>query len=266
MNQITLPSLGEVRAAHSVRSGYERFLFVNTYLFRPPSFPAIWLLIRLGVSSESVSWFSGLAALAGFACLLRPGAPLLWPGIALLMLFNFCDCLDGGIARAMRTRNPYGRFLDSSMSWADMFFWAVVGAAVWRMPSLRAMPWVRPEAWPAAGAAAALLFSYAAYLEGLFDVSLRGYWEELQAGKGVLPAPNPAEGSSGPAKIAKIALHNLRVRETQYVLFAAACLAGAADALLLFYLALYSALAVSLLFVYARRGRKVFDSGLGREA
>ena len=29
---------------------------------------------------------------------------------------------------------------------------------------------------------------------------------------------------------------------------------------------LWSVLAVSLLFVYARRGRKVFDSGLGREA
>ena len=68
------------------------------------------------------------------------------------MLFNYCDCLDGNIARVMRTWNPYGRFLDSMMNWADIFFWTAVGAAVWHNPSLRVLPSLRPETWLFAGA------------------------------------------------------------------------------------------------------------------
>ena len=262
------PSLAEIRAQHANRREYERYLIANRYLFRPPSFPAIWLLVRLGVSSETASWLSGAAAFGGFVCLLWPGEPLLWPGVALLVLFNFLDCLDGGIARAMRTRNPYGRFLDSIMSWADVVLWGVVGVAVWRMPELRSLGnslGILPGVWLAAGMASSFLVYYAASLESIFDQVLRGYWETLQRQGGVLPTATPVTGKSGPEVFVRALAHNLRVRETHYVLLAAACALGRADALLAFFLALNLLLVLALLFTYCARGRKIFNSGLGRE-
>ena len=262
------PSLEEIRAQHANRREYERYLIANRYIFRPPSFPAIWLLVRLGVSSETASWLSGAAAFGGFVCLLWPGEPLLWPGVALLVLFNFLDCLDGGIARAMRTRNPYGRFLDSIMSWADVVLWGVIGVAVWRMPELRPLGdslGIPPGAWLAGGAFLSFLVYYAASLESIFDQVLRGYWETLQRRDGVLPTATPVTGKSGPEVFIRALAHNLRVRETHYLLLAAACALGRADLLLAFFTLFNAVFAASLLLTYCRRGRKIFDSGLGRE-
>ncbi len=262
------PNLGEILAAHAPKREYERYLFVSRFIFRPPSFLASWLLVRLGVSSEAVSWLSGLAALAGFLCLLWPGLPFLWTGIAFLMLFNFFDCLDGGIARIMHTRNPYGRFLDSIMCWADMLFWTVIGVTVWRLNELRSLGdsfGVSPLIWLAVGVLSAFLASYAAYLEDLFDQVLRVHWEILLSREGVLPVPTPIVGKALPEIIARVLVHNLRVRETHYLLLALACALGYADALLAFFLVFNAVLVFSLLFSYCRRGRKIYDSGLGKE-
>ncbi len=267
MGEIKYPALNEILAVHSSRREYERYLFVNRYIFRPPSFPAIWLLIRLGLTSETASWLSGLAALAGFICLLWPGTPLLWPGVFFLFLFNFFDCLDGGIARIMRTMNPYGRFLDSIMWWADMLFWTVIGVTVWRLPQLRLIGdslWISPRVWLAVGALSAFLAAYAAYLESVFDLALRGHWETLQRREGALPTSTPIAGKSGPEVFARVLTHNLRVRETHYFLLAAVCAIGCADLLLAFFLAVNAAAAIFLLFVYCRRGRRIYEAGLGR--
>lgn len=263
------PTLAEIKAAHAPRREYERWLGVNRLLFRPLSFPGVWLLARLGVSSEAASWFSGAAALAAFACLLRPEGPLFWPGVELLFLFNYADCLDGGLARALGTRNPYGRFLDSIMVWADMAFWAVLGTAVWRLPELRFYDCEcgpDPLAWAAAGVLCSFFVAYSASLEGIFDLTLRPYWEKLAAAGGEPPASSPLEGKKGAAFWGRVLAANLRVRETHYLLLALAGLARAVDLLLAFFLVFYALLTLALLIAYCRRGRRVFDSGAGREA
>lgn len=268
MDETRYPALSEIRAAHAPRREYERYLFANRFLFRPLSFYATWLLVRLGVSSEAASWLSGLAALSGFACLLRPGGPLLWPGVFLLWLFNFFDCVDGGIARIMRTRNPYGHFLDSIMWWADMLFWTVIGFTVYRLEALR-LPGdpfgIAPATWIAVGVVSAFLAAYAAYLESVFDHLLRAHWETLLGREGVKPASTPIAGKSGPEVFVRVLVHNLRVRETHYVLLAAACALGCVDLLLAFFLAVNAAVVISLLFTYCRRGRKIYEAGLGRD-
>jgi hypothetical protein len=268
MSATKYPTLAEIHASHGPKKEYDRYLFAGRYIFRPPSFPAIWLLVRLGVTSEGASWLSGLAALAGFACLLWPSGPLLWQGALLLNLFNFIDCLDGGIARAMRTRNPYGRYLDSIMWWADMLFWTVIGVTVLRLPELRlagdalGLPaWV----WPAAGAFSAFLNAYAAYLEGVFDQVLRPHWEALQRREGLEPAPTPLAGKPLPEVIVRVLVQNLRVRETHYLLLAAAFFFGWADLLLAFFLLVNAALVLALLVSYSGRGRRIREAGLGRE-
>ncbi len=262
------PSLKEILAQHVQKADYERYLFASRFVFRPPSFPAIWLLVRLGVSSEAASWLSGLAAFAAYACLLWPGAPLLWPGVALLMLFNFSDCLDGGIARAMRTRNPYGRFLDSIMGWADMIFWTVIGVTVWRLPELRAAGdalGLPPLVWAAAGVLCSFFVCYYSSLEVMFDQVLRPYWEPSSGGNGTVPSSSPLRGKTGAAFWGRVVVSNLRVRETHYLLLAAACLTGTADLLLAFFLAFSGLFTAVLLVTYCRRGKAVFNSGAGRE-
>ncbi|OGS08646.1 MAG: hypothetical protein A2270_02220 [Elusimicrobia bacterium RIFOXYA12_FULL_51_18] len=268
MSEKQYPSLKEIYALHAPKVEYDRYLFAGRFIFRPPSFPAIWLLVRLGVSSETASWFSGAAALSAYIFLLWPGPRFLWPGILLLMAFNFFDCLDGGIARAMRTRNPYGRFLDSIMSWADMLFWMVIGVTVWRLPEMRSIGdsfGVPAGVWLAAGAFCAFLASYAAYLESVFDLVLREYWEKLLSREGISTAPTPIAGKAPPEVMARVLVHNLRVRETHYLLLALACAFGHADALITFFLLFNAALVSALLFTYCRRGRKIYDAGLGRE-
>lgn len=269
MNDPQKPTLAEIKASHAPKREYERYLFVSRFIFRPPSFPAIWLLVRLGVSSEAASWLSGLSAFAGFVCLLWPGAPLLWPGAFFLILFNLFDCLDGGIARIMCTRNPYGHFLDSIMWWADMLFWTVIGFTVWRLPQLRLIGdslGINPGIWLAAGVFSAFLADYAAYLDSVFDLVLREHWETLSRSAGVTPAATPIAGKSGLEVFARVLGHNLRVRESYYILLAVSFALGCADLLLAFSLVVNAVLVAALLFIYCRRGRKIRESGLGRDA
>ncbi len=261
------PTLAEIKASHAPKVVYERFLPVSRFIFRPPSFYAIWLLVRLGVSGEAASWLSGLSALAGFVLLLWPSGPLLWPGILMLMLFNFFDCLDGGIARITGAQNPYGRFLDSIMWWADMLFWMVIGLVLWRVPGLRQLgdsfgiaPWV----WIASGVACAYLVTYAAYLDSVFDQALSGEWTRLISGGADPAAPTPLAGKHGPEFAARVFVHNMRVRETHYVLLALACAIGCADLLLAGMLCFNMILVLLLLTVYCARGRKVRADVLGR--
>jgi len=258
------PTLAEIRSAHAGRADYERFLLANTYLFRPLSYHMTWIAIRIGLSSETVSWLSGATAAAGLACLFLPLAARPWCGIALLTLFNLLDCVDGDISRVMRTRNPYGRFLDSIMGFADMLFWSAVGVLAWRTPSLRLLEYVSGAAWLWVGGAAAFLSVYAAYLESLFDVSLRQHWEKLRGLDGA-PQRGPLEGRDKPLRLALILIANLRVRETHYILFLAACFGGALDLLLSFFLVLNGSLVLALLFVYCGRGAAVRAAGIGTE-
>ncbi len=210
---------------------------------------------RAGVSSEAASWASGAAAFAGLACLLLPVEAALWPGICLLFLFNFLDCVDGDLSRVLNTRNPYGRFLDSIMGWADMLFWGAAGVAAWRIPGLRAA--LPAEACLWAGATAAFMYVYAAYLERVFDEVLRPSWEAIGTAAGIVPSPSPLAGRNGPSRWLRIASSNLRVRETHYVLFAAACAVGAADLLICSYAVFNAAVCAVLLISYCRRGSKV---------
>jgi len=261
------PTMEEIRASHAPKREYERYLLVSRFIVRPLSFPATWLLVRLGLSGEGASWLSGLSALAGFLCLLAPGRPLLWTGLLLLLLFNFFDCLDGGIARVLNARNPYGRFLDSMMGWADMVFWTIIGITIWRLPSLRPIgdcAGLPPLFWLGAGALCSFLGDYALYIENVFDQALREHWEKIQAGSGILPAATPTAGKGGVEVFFRSFVHNMRVRETHYLLLGFSFVFGCADALLLFVLALNAAVVLSLLVTYCRRGRAVRAVFLGR--
>jgi len=268
-----LPMLREIREAHGsnpVRREYERYLLFNGYLFRPISFLLTWVAIRMGATSEGVSWLSGAVGLAGCALLVSGSQEAAPVGIGVLFLFNLLDCVDGDIARSMKTQNPYGRFLDSVCGGViDLAFWGIVGIMAYRHPFLLHWPnafGYGPMFWLAVGGATCFLFIWLGYLEMCFDQILRPDWDKIQSRERGEDSPlNAAEsnlllGPSSEQPVAawiRVLMTNLRVRETHYALLLVAYLTATVDLLLAAYLIYYATYNLSLLVVYAKRGREV---------
>lgn len=259
MTKSTFPTLQEIRDTHAPKREYERYLLLSRYVFRPIGFLLTWISIRIGLSSEAVSWLSGFTGLIGFLCLLSAQKQLLPIGIGLLLIFNLLDCIDGSIARAMKTQNPYGRFLDSLMGWMDMAFWAVIGVMAYRHPQL--LHWPDPLGkgvivWLAIGGLASFFFVYTWYVEQIFDALLREDWDNL-SGK---PKTAIKAHSSAPMNIIRRIIHNLRVRETWYFLLIIAYLTKFVDLLLVAFLFFFALHVLSLIIIYRVRGRQVRDA------
>lgn len=252
------PTLAEIRQAHGFKRRYERWLVMSRFVFRPLGFRVTWLAARAGLTSEAVSWLSGLVGLAGCLALVA-GPPALVPaGLALLWLFNLLDCVDGSLARALATANPYGRFLDAMCGGViDLGFWAVVSVLAYRHPDLLRWPdplGHGPIVWLAAGGLTCFLAVALIHLERTYDELLAASWAELagaQAGAGGEASHETASG------LVREIVRNLRVRETHYLLLLAAWLGRAVDALLLGYLAFYAVYGALLFALYARRGRLI---------
>ncbi len=107
------PTLQEIRKAHSWKREYERYLPLSRYIFRPMGFLLTWLAIRVEMTTEAVSWLSLMVGLTGCLFLMSGWEQAIPVGLGLLLFFNLLDCVDGSIARATKSENPYGKFLDS---------------------------------------------------------------------------------------------------------------------------------------------------------
>jgi hypothetical protein len=264
-----LPTLQEIKEAHVSRWWYEQYLPLNTYIFRPIGFRLTWIAVRMGLSSEAVSWLSAVVGLAGCVLLLSGSRLTLPVGLALLVVFNLLDCVDGDIARCMRTQNPYGRFLDSVCGGIiDVVFWLVVGIMAFQHPQLLYWPnplGYGPIFWLAVGGVTCVLYQVLALLEHCFDMLLRPYWEKEVGGRTepnlsredteVPSATQQDRPSAWPIHL--IVVTNLRVRETHYFLLIASYLASAVDVLLSAYLVYYLLHSLLLLGVHCTRGRQV---------
>lgn len=260
-----LPTLQEMRDAHAWKREYERYLPASRFLFRPAGFWITWFAIRIGLTSEQVSWFSGFIGLSGCVCLASGQADLLPWGIALLLFFNLLDCVDGSIARSMKTGNPYGIFLDSICgNIVDMIFWGVVGLMAFQHPDLLLWPGVPshgPLFWLLLGVAASYLGIYLNYIEKTFDDLLRTDFEHIQSpGNNVLrtPAPEKKERSFWTPMdlrtMMRIVMTNLRVRETFYLFLVLAYVSKTIDLLIGVYFLFYLLDVFILIIIYSRRG------------
>ncbi len=176
MAKLTYPTLREIRETHAWKREYERYLPLSRFVFRPVGFLLTWIAIRIGLTSEAVSWLSGFIGLIAYLCLISSQEYLLLVGIGLLCFFNLLDCVDGSIARTMKTENPYGRFLDSIMYWIDMGFWALIGIVAYRYPGLLYCfdpLGYGPIFWLAVAGLTSYFFILIGFVESTFDQFVR---------------------------------------------------------------------------------------------
>ena len=259
------PTLSDIRHAHRERHGYERYLVVNRFLFRPVGFVLTWVAVHVGLTSEAVSWLSGMVGLIGCAALVSGVKALQPAGLTVLFLFNLLDCVDGDLARTLKTRNPYGAFLDSVCGGIiDLGFWAVVAILGFRHPELFRYPDGFGQGalfWLGVGGGTCFLAVTLGYLERTYVELLVEAWERLHPGR---PGAGASGGEeAGPILVARHLLRNLRVRETHYVLLLIAWWIHAIDVLLAAYLVFYALHAFLVLVLYARRGRAIKAAWLG---
>ncbi len=262
------PTLREIRETHAWKRDYERYLPLSRFVFRPVGFLLTWLAIRIGLTSEAVSWLSGLIGMIAYLCMINSHEPLLPVGIVLLYFFNLLDCVDGSIARTMKTENPYGRFLDSIMGWVDMGFWALIGIVAYRHPEL--LCFSDPMGygmvfWLAVGGLTCYLFNLLIYIEMCFDGCARKEWDSIRV-KNKANSSNKAKDDktkpdfhreTPPFSVVRVICHNLRVRETHYFLLVLAYWGRTIDLLLGFFLFYYVMHIILLAIIYSSRGRRI---------
>lgn len=267
------PTLKEIIEAHAARKAYVQYLFLARYVLYPLGFLLTWLCIRIRLTTETVAWFSGLVGLLGYLCLISGQEPLLVLGIGFLVFFNVLDCVDGSIARTMKTQNPYGRFLDSIMVWIDLGFWALIGIMAYRHPDLYFLfdSWIKnPIFWLAVGGLASYFSILANYIEIIFDRSAREAWDEINNKSNIDTGDlNTGETISANKikELSRISLrqilviinHNMRVRETHYVLLILAFAFNLIDLFLIVFLFFYFSLSIMLVFIYCRRCKYLRD-------
>lgn len=260
-----VPTLEEIRAAHRWKREYERYLPLSRYVFRPLGFRLTWLAVRLGATSEAVSWLSAAVGLLGLVGLVSGREAAVQAGLVLLMLFNLLDCVDGSIARAMRTENPYGRFLDSVCGGVvDLGFWAAVGVLAFRHPVLLSGLPGGPLFWLGVGGATCFMAALLGCVERAYVELLQREWEARGSGTegGRVPVGTAAP-SEPPGRAALRSFgRNLRVRETHYVLLVIGYATRTLDILLGGYLVYYCAHVLVSLAVYVSRGREVMRARL----
>ncbi len=271
MTNSTSPTLQEIRDTHAWKRDYERYLPLSRLVFRPVGFLLTWLAVRIGLTSEAVSWLSGFVGLIAYLCLISNQEYLLLVGIGLLCFFNLLDCVDGSIARTMKTENPYGRFLDSIMGWIDMGFWALIGVVAYRHSNLLCFSdpmGLGMVFWLAVGGLTCYLFNLLMYIEMCFDGCVRKEWDSIRV-KNKTNSSNKTEDDktkrvfyreTPPFSVTRVISHNLKVRETHYFLLILAYLFKIIDLLLIAYLFYYFVLTIILVIIYSIRGRQLLRS------
>ncbi|HBU69273.1 MAG TPA: hypothetical protein DEE98_02695 [Elusimicrobia bacterium] len=106
-------SLQQIKQSFTQKIIWEKQFPVSYYLFRPVSFYAAYLILRITHSPSRVAFaglFIGMTGNISFLFMDKLG---IFAGIVLLMLCALSDAVDGNIARTTKNVTYYGKYLDS---------------------------------------------------------------------------------------------------------------------------------------------------------
>ncbi len=87
---------------------------MTRFLYRPVSYPASWLFLRLRLSPNSVTYLSAICCIVAFIAVLFPATVLHRTAIALFFVFAVLDCADGNMARTLKRKTTYGGWVDAA--------------------------------------------------------------------------------------------------------------------------------------------------------
>lgn len=90
---------------------------LSRFFYRPVSFVCASACVKLGVSANTVSYFSGLLAVIACALFLFGSHLLNIVGAVLINVWLILDCTDGDLARSVK-KQPFGEFADGISSYA----------------------------------------------------------------------------------------------------------------------------------------------------
>jgi phosphatidylglycerophosphate synthase len=266
------PTLRQIVDAHAWKRDYEKYLPISRFLFRPIGFLLTWVAIRVGLTTEAVSWLSGIVGIVGCLCLVGGYEYMLPVGIGLLLFFNLLDCVDGSIARTMKTENTYGKFLDSVLGdLVDFAFFFTISIMVFRHPNL--LYWPSPFNqgaifWLIIGGASAFFYIFLRHIEMLFEYQIYSVEVKIsesssggdQADDKLNRLHNYVEKKGVDWKgILRLVDRNVRVRETIYTLLLIAVLLKIVDMLLLIYFVYFLLHTGISVIVYSLRAKKLRD-------
>ena len=236
------------------------------------AFLLTWLAIRLGLSTEAISWVSGAVGVIGLVCLMGKSPILISAGIGLLVLFNLLDCVDGSIARVMKTENPYGKYLDSVLGdTIDFAFFPAVAITAYRHPSLLTFSSAPEDGallWLAIGGTTGFFYILLSHVEQLFDYQIRSRQikrQEYAAShgdktSGALSAFMADVNEPKSKTSLRLVDRNFRVRETHYLLLVFSLLLKSVHIFLLLFLAYYVFHTVITSVVCFQRAKRFRDA------
>lgn len=260
------PTLYQISETHAWKRDYEKYLPFSRYVYRPAGFLVTWIAIRLGMTTEMASYFSAILGITGLLFLVSKNESLIIGAIILLHLFNLFDCVDGSIARATKTENPYGKFLDSIIGDAINFaFFAFVGIMLYRHPDLALSQTIladlSPNLWIIIGGGTALSFILLQHIESIYDAQLRAFWNSLPNEKTLNGnelvseelVKEPEERLKSLANLIRLIDRNFRVRETHYFILIFAFWLRFIDVFLVFFLFYCSIRLVATAVLFGRR-------------
>jgi len=271
MAKADLPTLKQIYDAHSWKRDYEKLMPFSRFFYRPIGFLVTWGAIRIGITTEMTTYLSGMIGI--FACLLliSSSQTYLILGIILLHLFNLLDCVDGSIARVMKTESPYGKFLDSVLGdLIDFAFFFIVSIMAFRHPEL--LKWPDPlnqgaVLWLIIGCLCAFFYIFLRHVEMLFEIQIYKEQEKLFVTNSCIDQKGNKFDTSKVSEIKKVKAQdilriidrNIRVRETIYVLLLAAFLLQLVDIFLLIYFIYFLFRAFISCAVYFIRAKNLRD-------
>jgi len=126
--------LGDLLATYTPEKRRAEKLELWTYLVvRPLSWVPALLFLKAGISANTVTWLSILAAIAGSALVAFGSAAAALAGTAFLLLWAVLDCADGTVARFSKTSGNRGEFLDALGGYAmNALVFPAAGVFGWR--------------------------------------------------------------------------------------------------------------------------------------
>lgn len=251
-------SFAEVLQTHQQKRNFEKQYPLARFVLRPLSFVFSYLLLRVTRSPAAVALASLFFGLAGCIALAQLPRWSVWPGLALLVVFDLLDACDGVVARTTGNVTYFGRFLDGVVGEIVEFYLVALAVGLYRAGPEAAGLTVtgsREDARAVMLLAGALCVCFRLF----GDHVASGYYHYLRKVKGVEEAQDvrqEVQTSSYRHNAIYLIYLNLASFDFRLLLLVLCAMAGLLDLYLYGYAAFYLIEAGLFTLFYLERGRR----------